>query len=69
MSIWEDQIEESLGIGFVVLVHYNFSLWVENADIHVSNVKIDTAIVLVLLEVKSHGLASALHIAFFSKFY
>jgi len=58
IDIWKDQFKEQLCIGFDIFVNMGFALFVEDADIHFSGVQIDTAIVLVLLIVKSHSLAS-----------
>jgi hypothetical protein len=58
VQIRKDQFKELLRISFDVLMHFRFSGLIQNADIHFSSVQIDTAIVRVLLFVKSHGLAS-----------
>jgi hypothetical protein len=52
------QLEEQLRVGFDVLVNGNLAAEVDNTDIHFSRMQIDAAKVLVLLIVKSHGLAS-----------
>ena len=58
IQIRKDQFKELFRIGFDVLVHFGFTGIVQDADVHISGMKIDTAVVLVLLFVKSHGLAS-----------
>ena len=58
----KDQLEEQLRIGFNVLVNFSFSFLVDNAYIHLACMQIDTAIVLVLLIVKSHSCASFLQL-------
>ncbi len=52
------QFKEQLRIGFDVFVNLDFSLLVNDAHIHFSGMKIDAAVVMVLLVVKSHGVAS-----------
>lgn len=58
IDIWGNQFKEHLRIGFDIFVNFGFALFVEDADVHFSGVQIDTTVVLVLLIVKSHGLAS-----------
>jgi len=58
IDVWKNQFEEQLRIGFDVLVDFGFAFFVNNAYIHFAGVQIDTAVVLVLLIVKSHGMAS-----------
>jgi hypothetical protein len=58
IDVGKHQFEEQFRIGFYVLVDLGFAFLVDDTDIHFSSVQIDTAIVLVLLFVKSHGLAS-----------
>lgn len=45
-------------IGFNIFMNAVFALLVNDTDIHFSGVQVDTAIILVLLVVKSHSLAS-----------
>jgi len=54
----EHQLKEQLGIGFDIFMDPDLPLVADNADIHFSGMQIDTAIELVLLVIKSHGLAS-----------
>jgi hypothetical protein len=54
IEIRKDQLKKGFGISFDILMHFGFSLLVQDADIHFSCVQIDTAIVFVLLDVKFH---------------
>jgi hypothetical protein len=54
----KDQFEKEFGIGFDVYMNQNFSLVVQDTNVHFSGMQIDTAIVLVLLIVEFHNLAS-----------
>jgi hypothetical protein len=58
IEVWKDHLEKWFRIGFDVLMHFGFTSLIENADIHFSRMKVDTAVVLVLLLIKSHVLAS-----------
>jgi hypothetical protein len=58
IQIWEDQFKEEFRIRFDILMHFSFPFLIDDADVHFSSVKIDTAIVLVLLIVEFHNLAS-----------
>jgi hypothetical protein len=58
LEIGENQVVKCLGVRFDVLVNLGFSLVIDDAYIHFPCMQIDAAIVLVLLIVESHGLAS-----------
>jgi hypothetical protein len=55
---WENEFEKSFRIGFDILVYKDFSILRQDADIHFSCMQIDAAVIVVLLFVKSHRLAS-----------
>jgi hypothetical protein len=54
----EDQLKKQLGLGGDILMQPGFALLVDDADVHFASVQIDAAVKLVLLFVKSHGVAS-----------
>jgi hypothetical protein len=54
IQIRKDQFKELLRIRFDVLMHFGFSGLIQDADVHISGMKIDTAIIPVLSFVKSH---------------
>lgn len=54
----EDYFEESFRIGFDILVNNDFPIFCQDTDIHFSGMQIDAAVILVLLIVKFHGVAS-----------
>jgi hypothetical protein len=54
----EKSVQRAVPDRFCNFVNMGFTFLIEDADIHFSGVQIDTAIVLVLLIVKSHSLAS-----------
>jgi hypothetical protein len=56
-EVLKDQFEKQFRIGFDVLMHFDLAFAADNADVHFACVQVDTAIVLVLLGVESHGLA------------
>jgi hypothetical protein len=58
IEVGKDQLEKQFRIGFDVLVDFYFSFVIDNADIHFSSVQVDAAVVIVLLVVEFHGLAS-----------
>jgi hypothetical protein len=58
IDIWKYQFKEQHRIRFDILMHFSFSSMIDDADVHFSGMKVDTAIVFVLLIVKSHDLAS-----------
>jgi len=58
IDIWKNHFKEQLRIRFDIFMNMGFAFLIEDADVHFSGVQIDTAIVLVLLIVKSHDLAS-----------
>ena len=58
VQIREDQVEKHFGVGFDVLMHFDFTLAVDDAYIHIAGMQVDPAVVLMLLIVKSHDLAS-----------
>jgi len=58
INIWKNQIKEQLRVCFDILVNMGFTFLIDDTDIHFSCVQIDTAIIFVLLIVKSHNLAS-----------
>ena len=58
IDIGENYLEKQFRIGFDILVNMDFTFLIEDTDLHFPGMKIDTAIVLVLLTVKSHNLTS-----------
>jgi hypothetical protein len=58
IKVRKDQLEKQLWVGFDVLVNKDFAVAIDSADIHFTSVQVDTAIVVVLLLVKSHDVAS-----------
>jgi len=54
----KDQFEKQFRVGFDILMDNDFSLMIQDADIHFSGMKIDTAVILMRLIVKFHGVAS-----------
>jgi hypothetical protein len=55
---WENQFEKQFGFGFDVFVDFCFPFLVKDTDVHFSGMQVDTAIVLMLLIVESHSIAS-----------
>jgi hypothetical protein len=55
---WCDKFDQHLLIGIDILMKLNISLLIEDADVHFPGVKIDSAIILVLLSIEIHQLAS-----------
>jgi hypothetical protein len=51
----EYELKEYLGIGFDIFVQNDFTQIIKDTNIHLSCVQIDSAVVLVLLGVESHG--------------
>ena len=49
IKVGKDQFEEQLRIGIDVLVNLGFAFLIEDADIHFSNMQVNTAVVLVLV--------------------
>jgi hypothetical protein len=58
VKIRKNQIEELFCICLDVFMDFGFPLLVDDADVHFPGMQIDAAIVLVLLIVESHSLAS-----------
>jgi hypothetical protein len=58
LTIRSDGFEKGITVGFHVAMFPDFSLFIEDADIHFSCVQIDPAVILVLISVKSHGASS-----------
>jgi hypothetical protein len=58
VQIRENQVKKHLGVGFDVLMHLYFVFSVNDANVHFTGMQIDPAVVLMLLFVKSHRLAS-----------
>jgi hypothetical protein len=58
VQIRENQVKKHPGIGFDVFMHFDFTLAVEDAYIHITGMQVDPAVVLMLMLVKSHRLAS-----------
>jgi hypothetical protein len=58
LTIGSDSLEKGITIGFHVAVFPDFSLFIEDADIHFSCVQIDSAVIFVLISVKSHRASS-----------
>jgi len=58
LPVGSNDAEESFGICPDILVDHGFPRAIENADIHLLRVQVDSAIVFVLLGVKSHGSSS-----------
>ena len=54
----KDPFEKQFRIGFDILMENDFSLMIEDADIHFSGMKIGTAVILMQLIVKFLGMAS-----------
>jgi len=58
IDVGEHQLEEQFRISFDVLVELGFAFLIYDADVHFAGMQIDTAIVFVLLIIKSHSLVS-----------
>lgn len=58
IEVGKVQLEKKFRIGFDVLVDSDFSFVIYNAYIHFSSVQVDSAVVIVLLVVEFHSLAS-----------
>jgi hypothetical protein len=54
----EDQLKKYLALGGDIFMQPGFAFLVDDADIHFPGVQIDAAVELMLLFVKSHGVAS-----------
>jgi len=58
LTKWSDDFKKGITLGFQVAMFPDFSLFIEDADIHFTCVQIDAAVILVLIGVKSHGASS-----------
>lgn len=54
----KNKFKKQFGVGIDVFVYFGFAFAIEDAYIHFTSMQIDPAVVLVLLFVKSHRLAS-----------
>lgn len=54
----KDPFEKQFRVGFDIRMDNDFSPMIQDADIHFSGMKIDTAVILMQLIVKFHGMAS-----------
>jgi hypothetical protein len=54
LPVWSNDLEKGFAVGSQVLVKSDFTILIEDADIHLFCVKVDPAIIFVLFGVKSH---------------
>jgi len=58
VDVGKYELEKQFRVCVDVFVNFHFSLLVQDTDVHFPGMQIDAAVILVLLIIKSHDLAS-----------